>query len=317
MKVAFLFEKECPAYDLVFRVLQAIPAEDRDHMDTLISAGFWGFLDCCEGLGLRRADQMVQFLARLIHNQEGSLTRIVSDESMVEAVRGDTYAVIMHSIRRSLVLQLHDLLKPTEGYRGLIEVLPHLSVHRQIFGFCPPTSRVEQKSLFVLSTTEEGQSDEDDGSKVVDEMIEWVREKYPLLGLDVVKKHVGLKGSIFDRDSDNSFVVQNVVRRMAGQWAEIAEHVIYKLDDFAPDVVAELTSALEGLEKTQISQADCGQIATSLRRSLELLAELLTTESPEGLAQARVKRPSHGERYKDLLWNYLCKHFNIRFRCKP
>jgi hypothetical protein len=93
------------------------------------------------------------------------------------------------------------------------------------------------------------------------------------------------------------------------EWSEIAERVIYKLSDFAPDVVAELTSALRSLEKSELSEPDCGQVAANLRRSVELLAELLTAGNPTDLANSRLGRPPHGDKYKDQLKNYLNKHF--------
>ena len=37
---------------------------------------------------------------------------------------------------------------------------------------------------------------------IADEIVQWPKDRYPLLGLSVQKKAVGFKGSIFDRDSD-------------------------------------------------------------------------------------------------------------------
>lgn len=310
MKAAFLFEKVYPAYDLPFRVIQAIPVEEREQMDTPISTGFWGLNECAEGLGLRQADQIMELLARLIYNQDGSLTRVVSDESIPELVCGDIFAVIIHSIRRSLALRVHELLKSTGPYRAMIQVLSNVATHRQIF-FCAPTMRLEKKTLFIWhSESQDSVERTSEESTLADEMGVWAKDNYPLIGLDVQKKPAGFKGSIFDRDSDSTFVVQLTTDVMVEKWGEIAEHVILKLDDFAPDVVSELTSALKGLGKVNLTEADCGQVAASLRRSLELLAEVLSTGNPECLAQARASRRPQGDRYKNLLWEYLVKHFS-------
>jgi hypothetical protein len=189
MKIAFLYENKYPAYDHAFRLVHTIPCEERDQMDSLISSGFWGLNDCATRLNLRRADKITLFVAGLIHNQEGSLTRLASDESILELVRGDVFAVIIHSIGRRLALQLHEVLKSTEHYRGMIQVLPHLATHRQIFAFCPPTMRVESKSLFVWSSNDAGEPDEGgEGNMLADEMVTWARNEYPLLGLKVQKK---------------------------------------------------------------------------------------------------------------------------------
>jgi hypothetical protein len=311
MKVAFLFEKKYPAYDHAFRVIQTVPVDERDELDTLISMGFWELNTCVSGLGLRQMDEIVPFAARLIHNQEGSMTRVVSDESIVEMVRGDVFAVIVHSIRRSLAVRLHELLKSTDEYRGFIQILPHLAIHRQIFGFCPPALRLERKSLFIWSPEDSDSAVESyDEPAMADEMCEWAREQYPLMGLEVRKKSVGFKGTMVDKDSDSPFTVQLGSDSFVEKWSEIAEHVIFKLDDFAPDVVAELTAALKGLGKPKLTEADCGQVAASLRRSLELLAEVLSTGNPESLTEARLNRRPQGDRYKNLIWNYLVKHFS-------
>jgi len=310
MKVAFLFEKKYPAYDLAFRLIQTIPVEDREEMDTQISTGFWGLNECAESLGLRHLDQIVTFVARLIHNQEGSLTRVVSDESIIKAVRGDIFAVIIHSIGRSLTLRLHEGLKSTEQYRGMIQILPHLAVHRQIFGFCPPTMRLENKSLFIWSSEDVDQHDEDDEeARLAQEVVTWARKEHPLLGLKVQTKAVGFKGSILDEHSENAFVVQQNVQEMVEKWTEITEHVIYKLNDFAPDVVEELTSALKGLGKRKLTAAECGQVAVNLRRSLELLANVLSAGNPERLADVQSMPGPQQEKYKQLLWRYLDDQF--------
>jgi hypothetical protein len=310
MKIAFLFDKVCPTYDLTFRVIKTIPEVERQAMDSLISAGFWELNDCATGLGLRRADEFETFVARLIRNQKESITRIISDESIVELIRGDIFAVIIHSIGRSLALQLHESLGSSERYRGMIQILPQLAIHRKLFGSCPPIMRLEKKSLFVWysdgSDPGDGESEE---SRTANEMCKWARDEYPLLGLDVQKKSVGFKGSLVDRDSDNAFVVQKVADELVERWAEITEHVIFKLDDFAPDVAAELNLALKGIRKSKITEAECGQVAVSLRRSLELLADVLVSGNPDRLAEARLNRRPQGDKYKDLIWNYIAKHF--------
>ena len=56
--------------------------------------------DCAEGLGPKASEIEIEALITqvIIHNQEGSLTRIVSDESISELACGDIFAVIIHSI---------------------------------------------------------------------------------------------------------------------------------------------------------------------------------------------------------------------------
>jgi hypothetical protein len=257
MKIAFLFEKKYPTYDLALRLVQTIPEEDREEIDTLISAGFWDLNRCVSDRGLKNADEIALFVARLIHNQDGSLTRVVSDDSVVELVRDDVFAVIVHSVGRSLCLRLHELLKPIEQYRGMVQVLPHLAIHREIFAFCPPTMRIEDRSLFIWSTEDADEhSERNEESELAEEMVAWARDVYPLLGLRVEKKAVGLKTSILDEHSDNAFVVQQSVERLVEKWTEMAEHVVYKLNDFAPDVVDELTSALKTLGKRKLNAAE-------------------------------------------------------------
>ena len=124
---------------------------------------------------------------------------------------------------------------------------------------------------------------------MADEIVQWAKDRYPLLGLSIQKKVVGLKGSILDKDSEETFVVQQSVQEMTEEWTEITEHVIYKLSEFAPDVVEELNSALKRLKRPTLTAAECGQVAVSLRRSLELLAQLLSAGSPERLAEVKVE----------------------------
>ena len=250
MKVAFLSKETCPNYDLTFRVLQAVPVKERRRLDSLVSTGLWGINECAASLGLRNVEHVEALIAQIIHNQEGSLTRIMSDKSIAEMARGDIFAVIFDSIDRSLTLRLHNLLKDIEPYRGLVQVLPHLPWHRQVFGDCPPSMRLEAKSLFVWSSEDPDQSDEEgEEARVSDEIVQWAKTKYPLLGLSVQKKAIGFKGSIFDQDSDDSFAIQQGVQALVEEWTGIAEHVIYKLSDFAPDVVQELNSALKRLDR--------------------------------------------------------------------
>lgn len=310
MKVAFLFEETYPNYDLAIRVIQAIPVEEREAMDSLISTGLWGINESAASLGLRNVEHIEALIAQIVHNQEGSLTRVVSDESIAEMARGNIFAVIFDSIDRSLTVRLHDLLKKVEPYRGLVQVLPHLPRHRQVFGGCPPSLRLEAKTLFVWSPEDPGQFDDEEEPGVPDEIVQWVKEEYPLLGLSVQKKAVGFKGTIFDRDSDETFVIQQGVQELVEEWTGIAEHVIYKLSDFAPDVVHELNSALKRLNRPKLSAAECGQVAVSLRRSLELLAQLLNSGSPEKMAETRTMPGMQPDRYMDLIRRYLAKHFS-------
>jgi hypothetical protein len=314
MKIAYLFEKQYPVYDLTFQVLAALPVEHREALSTMFSSGFWGLNEWAAGLGYRRLDQIEGLLARIIHNQEGSLTRVVSNESVALLARGDIYAVILHSIGRSSAIQLHERLAPTEHYRGFVQVLPHLASHRQLFGHCPPSIRVEKKALYVWCFRDADEQGEDgEESQLADEVVEWGKSEYPLLGLKMQKKFVGLKHSVFDLHSQGEFMVQQTVEEMVEVWTEIAEHVIYKLGDFAPDVVEELTSALRRLIAPTLTAAECGQVAISLRRSLELLANVLFAGNPERLAEAQSMPGPQQEKYKQLVWWYLDAHFPNNF----
>jgi hypothetical protein len=69
---------------------------------------------------------VLPLLASLFHNNEGSLTRAVSDDKLGDAIRGNTYAMILHSITRTLALRSHELLHSVKGYHALLEVLPSL-----------------------------------------------------------------------------------------------------------------------------------------------------------------------------------------------
>jgi len=80
-------------------------------------------------------------------------------------------------------------------------------------------------------------------------------------------------------------------------------------NDFAPDVVEELTSALKGLGKRKLTAAECGQVAVNLRRSLELLANVLSASNPERLADVQSMPGPQQEKYKQLLWRYLDDQF--------
>jgi hypothetical protein len=112
-----------------------------------------------------------------------------------------------------------------------------------------------------------------------------------------------------DEHSENTFGVQKCVQEIVDEWTEIAERVIYKLNDFAPDVVDELRSALNGLGKRKHTAAECGQVALNLRRSLELLANVLSAGNPERLAEVQSMSGPQQEKYKQLVWRYLDDQF--------
>ena len=136
-------------------------------------------------------DRIEALVAEIIDNQKGSLARIVSPKTIAVLARGDIFAVIFHSISQSLTLRLHELLKSHEHYHGVVEVLPHLLSHRQIFGFCGPSMKLEKRILFVLSGEISDQPGDSSGeASLVDEVVEWLKDNYPLIGLDIHTKGV-------------------------------------------------------------------------------------------------------------------------------
>jgi len=70
-----------------------------------------------------------------------------------------------------------------------------------------------------------------------------------------------------------------------------------------------LNLALNRLNRPKLTAAECGQVAVSLRRSLELLAHLLAARSPERLAKIMSKPGPQRDKYKVLIWGYLDDHF--------
>ncbi len=159
-----------------------------------------------------------------------------------------------------------------------------------------------------------------------DEILDWAEKHYSVLTAGPIiqslyKKAIGDRFTGFDihDGSKGERGVHRLLSELGDEWGAQSEQVIAKLLDIAPEAVEELITAVTVLADPNSSAATSAQVAVSLRRCLEKIADSLTpplTEKEKGKGNSKgeykyrlgkyvTERLSHTKAYRDYLQSEL------------
>ncbi len=296
MRAAFLFDEVYPNYDQVLKVLRVLKDDERALLNTLVFRGLWGL--CTPALGPDQMDRRIQYVQRLLFNMEGGLTGGIKDyEGLKRLAGGDINAVVFNSIPKRLVHRGNERLQRDESYLGFMQVLADNPVHVKVFNGLIPTFEVRGKKIHVIYHVG---SDKDFAKEILNHM----QQDYSQLALDAKLKHVGWRFSVYDAQSENDFGLLKTIADLGEECESVCEETVYSLQQYVPEVIEELNSAIKVLRLDGPTAAQARNACGNLRHCLEIMANKLQPEN------VKLSENDLMDRYKAKLYDYVDKTFD-------
>jgi hypothetical protein len=293
MRIAFLFFEKYPNYDLDAILFSAISPDDSYQLDTYVRTGIWGLMH----VGARNRLELEARIIEMLHH--GNRKKIKSLKVLLEkSLSGDgyIYVILFNSIHPDLAEKIDDsLLRNSENYLGYTEVIPE-GLHVIFFGNLLHRYKLKKRKIYTLF------SEEHEDEFVANDIIDWIKNKYPLLQTKFAKMNIGWRFTLLDNnDADivNDLRTQRTIQTITFEWEMIVESTVYTLLDAVPDATSEIASAFEVLRKNPITKEECAKASISLRRLFEKLAKTLDEE----------QNPK--DDYRDQLKKYIQRRFQL------
>jgi hypothetical protein len=226
----------------------------------------------------------------------GTWTTFLEDRLHATFREATIYALTFENMTKEIAAELHAALTPNDAYLGLMQVDytygPHLALMRNSM---ITLYRIEGETcrVFFSMGSEDGRDDQ--------EQIEMGKLGYT----DVDWEDRGAHGTIFD-DFDTLEHFQRVaafreaVTPFMPGGEDEAYELVMVLEDLNPQLFNALGAAVSALERAQ-TEEDVAQAATSGRRYIEKLAEVLFPARKESFKGRKVGNAE----YRNRIWAYI------------
>lgn len=203
------------------------------------------------------------------------------------------YVLVFEGIGNKICDVLHTTLEDNEAYLGALQVHEANPIHWVVYGaYLVPSYRLLGKELRLFySMGKKGTRDE--------RMAEHWR-KLPFSS--VTFEDLGVRHTIFDTyDSyEHACRVADLSETLVDHLNGVADYVLLRLSDIAPQLTDVLYSAFQRLEHLETSE-DLAQASLTCRRILKYLADVVYPPREELVEGRRVT----DKEYRNRLWAYI------------
>lgn len=203
------------------------------------------------------------------------------------------YVLVFEGIGNKICDVLHTSLESNEAYLGAQQVHETNSIHWVLYGASlNPSYRLLGKELRLLYSM--GDKDAHD---------EGIANHWRKLSFSSVTfEDLGVRHTIFDAyDSyEHARYVADLSETLVDHLDGVADQVLLRLSDIAPQLTDMLYSAFQRLEHLETSE-DLAQASISCRRILENLADVVYPPRKELVGGRRVG----DKEYRNRLWAYI------------
>lgn len=210
-------------------------------------------------------------------NPENFTWHSLTQESVKKVLNHNVYVICFESLRLTEAQYIDQMLSSQPYYVGAMQVDEESPVHWAAYaGSLIACYRLHGKNLNVFW---DGFSEDSIDQGEIDE--------FRTFGFSSVEpESLNGKFSIFDKfaNFEHARRVAELNRLLGDSLAFIADHVITRLSDSAPELGSKLWSAIRTFERGEVAE-DYAQVAASCRRAIEYVSDQLfppIEEAPKG-----------------------------------
>ena len=300
MKVAFHFDADLegfrgyygtPIKEMCFRILLA---QDPSRLHFRIFCGDLLISDYIQDAEKR--DELMRGLLRPPCPLWQSLHPDFSELMLTHRI----YVLVFEGIGNKICDVLHTALEDNKAYLGALQVHEANPIHWVLYGdYLVPSYRLLGKELRLFYSM--GEKDTRDESMAE----HWRKLQFS----SVTFEDLGVRHTIFDTyDSyEHACRVADLSKTLADHLNGVADQVLLRLSDIAPQLPDMLYSAFQRLEYLETSE-DLAYASLSCRRILENLADVVYPPRKELVGGRRVA----GKEYRNRLWAYISDRLSGR-----
>jgi hypothetical protein len=223
-------------------------------------------------------------------NPDNVIWKKYSKEKISESRDKNIYVICFESIDNNLAEYIHKELESFPPYLGALEIDESLKVHWALYsGSLIAFARIINKNLTLFHQNED---DKDFGLK----------EEFNNSGFNSVNfECLNFKYTIFDtyHNFEQARRIAEWKKRSGAFLAFIADDVVSKLSDVAPDLGNKLWSALKTFEDSETNE-QLAQVTASCRRIFEYVTDCIFPPSGELMDGHSLK----ADKYKNRIFAY-------------
>ncbi len=212
------------------------------------------------------------------------------NQKILESRNKNIFVICFESIDNNLAEYIHKKLESFPPYLGAIEVDESSKVHWNLYsGSLIPFARIINKNLTLFHQDED---DKDYGLK----------EEFEGYGFNSVNfECLNYKYTIFDtyHNFEQARRIAEWKKKSGAFLAFVADDVVSKLSDTAPDLGNKLWSALKTFEDSETNE-QLAQVTTSCRRIFEYVTDCIFPPSDELMDGHSLK----ADKYKNRIFAY-------------
>lgn len=226
-------------------------------------------------------------------NPDNTIWKRFSDEKIEESYDKNIFVVCFESIDLKTAEYIHKELEAYSPYLGALEVDDSSKIHWSLYsGALVPYARIIDKNLSLFF------QDEDDKDHAY-------KEEFEKLGFKKIDyENLNYKYTIFDAYSnyEEARRIAEWKRNSGALLAFIADDIVSRLSDIAPDLGNKLWSALKTFEEAETNE-QMAQVTASCRRIFEYVTDCIFPPTDEKIDGHSLKAGN----YKNRLFAYADK----------
>ncbi len=247
-------------------------------------------------------DKYIENINNLL-NPDSHIWRTITDESIDRFVQNNVWVICFESISFNDCCRIDEALKKTDFYLGAIQVDETSKTHWLAYpGSLVPCYRIVGKSLNVFW---DGVSDDSKDEGHLEELKE--------LGFkDVSFESLNGRFTIFDNyhNYEHARRIAELKADLGDSLASLADQVISRLSDPAPEIGSKLWSALRSFNRAEVNE-DYAHVAVSCRRIIEYVADCLFPSQAKEVGGRKVGKAQYKNRILAFASKELASNTNI------
>jgi hypothetical protein len=219
-------------------------------------------------------------------NPDNTVWRQFHPDKIQEVLDKNIFVVCFESIDLKTAEYLHNELDTYPSYLGAMEVDDSSKVHWSLYsGSLIPFARIISKDLFLFH--------QDDDDKDF-----WFKDVFEKLGFNKVEyESLNWKYTIFDtfHNFEEARRIAEWKRNSGALLAFIADDIVSRLSDIAPELGSKLWSVLKTFEAAETNE-QYAQVTASCRRIFEYVTDCIFPPTDEKMDGHSLKAPEYRNR---------------------